>query len=160
MKVKSLSRVRLSATPWTVAYQASPSMGFSRQQYWSGLPFPSLRLPIAVFKFSFISYFSLSFSFLFWVIFLTLFSKLSMEFNFCSFIKTIFKKIFLFCKFSFSLFKKKKKCGTQFWSPLVQRPLVLPFLEEKSPVSFQVGILAVLLQEIGRQIWGTYSFLS
>ena len=31
-----------SATPWTVAYQASPSMGFSRQEYWSGLPFPSL----------------------------------------------------------------------------------------------------------------------
>ena len=41
MKVKSLSRVRLSETPWTVAYQASPSMGFSMQEYWSGLPFPS-----------------------------------------------------------------------------------------------------------------------
>ena len=41
VKVKPLSRVRLSVTPWTVAYQASPSMGFSRQQYWSGLPFPS-----------------------------------------------------------------------------------------------------------------------
>ena len=41
MKVKPLSRVRLSATPWTVAYQASPFMGFSRQEYWSGLPFPS-----------------------------------------------------------------------------------------------------------------------
>ena len=40
-KVKSLSRVRLSATPWTVAYQAPLSMGFSRQEYWSGLPFPS-----------------------------------------------------------------------------------------------------------------------
>ena len=40
--MKSLSRVRLFATPWTVAYQASPSMGFSRQKYWSGLPFPSL----------------------------------------------------------------------------------------------------------------------
>ena len=38
---KSLSHVRLFATPWTVAYQASPSMGFSRQEYWSGLPFPS-----------------------------------------------------------------------------------------------------------------------
>ena len=36
---KSLSRVRLCATPWTVAYQAPPSMGFSRQEYWSGLPF-------------------------------------------------------------------------------------------------------------------------
>ena len=41
VKVKSLSGVRLSATPWTVAYQASPSMGFSKQEYWSGLPFPS-----------------------------------------------------------------------------------------------------------------------
>ena len=39
-EVKSLSRVRLFATPWTVAYQASPSVGFSRQEYWSGLPFP------------------------------------------------------------------------------------------------------------------------
>ena len=37
---QSLSRVRLFATPWTVAYQAPLSMGFSRQQYWSGLPFP------------------------------------------------------------------------------------------------------------------------
>ena len=41
MKVNSLSRVQLFATPWTVAYQAPPSMGFSRQEYWSGLPFPS-----------------------------------------------------------------------------------------------------------------------
>ena len=41
VKVKSLSRVLLFATPWTVAYQAPPSMGFSRQEYWSGLPFPS-----------------------------------------------------------------------------------------------------------------------
>ena len=41
VKVKSLSRVRLFATPWTAAYQAPLSMGFSRQQYWSGLPFPS-----------------------------------------------------------------------------------------------------------------------
>ena len=41
VKVKSLSRVRLFATPRTVAYQAPPSMGFSRQEYWSGLPFPS-----------------------------------------------------------------------------------------------------------------------
>ena len=35
------SRVRLLATPWTAAYQAPPSMGFSRQEHWSGLPFPS-----------------------------------------------------------------------------------------------------------------------
>ena len=41
VKVKSLSRVQLFATPWTVAYQAPPSMGLSRQQCWSGLPFPS-----------------------------------------------------------------------------------------------------------------------
>ena len=40
-KVKSLSRVRLFVNTWTVAYQAPPSMGFSRQECWSGLPFPS-----------------------------------------------------------------------------------------------------------------------
>ena len=43
MKVKSLSRVRLLVTPWTAAYQAPPSMGFSRQKYWSGVP---LTFPI------------------------------------------------------------------------------------------------------------------
>ena len=41
LQVKSLSCVQLFATPWTVDYEASPSMGFSRQEYWSGLPFPS-----------------------------------------------------------------------------------------------------------------------
>ena len=41
VKVKSLSRVWSLATPWTAAYQAPPSMGFSRQEYWSGLPLPS-----------------------------------------------------------------------------------------------------------------------
>ena len=41
VKVKLLSRVQLFATLWTVAYQASLSVGFSRQEYWSGLPFPS-----------------------------------------------------------------------------------------------------------------------
>ena len=41
VKVKSFSRVRLLATPWTAAYQAPPSMGFSRQEYWSGVPLPS-----------------------------------------------------------------------------------------------------------------------
>ena len=41
MKVKLLSRVRLFVTLWTVAHQASPAVGFSRQEYWSGLPFPS-----------------------------------------------------------------------------------------------------------------------
>ena len=39
--VNSFSCVRLFATPWTVAHQAPPSMGYSRQEYWSGLPFPS-----------------------------------------------------------------------------------------------------------------------
>ena len=43
VKVKLLSSVWLFATPWTVACQASPSMGFSPQAYWSGLPFPSPR---------------------------------------------------------------------------------------------------------------------
>ena len=42
VKVKSLSCVRLFATPWTVAYQAPPFMGFSRQEYWSGVPLPFL----------------------------------------------------------------------------------------------------------------------
>ena len=41
VKVKSLSRVQLLATVWTTAYQAPPSMGFSRQEYWSGMPLPS-----------------------------------------------------------------------------------------------------------------------
>ena len=40
-EVKLLSSVRLFVTPWIVAYQAPPSMGFSRHEYWSGLPFPS-----------------------------------------------------------------------------------------------------------------------
>ena len=42
VKVKSLSRVRPLATPWTAAYQVPPSMGFSRQEYWNGVPLPSL----------------------------------------------------------------------------------------------------------------------
>ena len=41
VKMKSLSHVQFFATPWTVAHQAPPSMEFSRQEYWSGLPFPS-----------------------------------------------------------------------------------------------------------------------
>ena len=44
VKVKSLSRIRLFATPWTAAYQAPLSMGFSRQQYWSGVPLPFLGI--------------------------------------------------------------------------------------------------------------------
>ena len=48
VKVKSLSRVRLSATPWTAAHQAPPPMEFSRQGYWSGLPLPSPLLSLYV----------------------------------------------------------------------------------------------------------------
>ena len=50
VKVKSLSRVWLLATPWTAAYQAPPSMGFSRQEYWSGVPLPSLNETKAICK--------------------------------------------------------------------------------------------------------------
>ena len=46
MKVKLLSRVRLLATPWTAAYQAPPSMGFSRQEYWSGVPMVMLVIDV------------------------------------------------------------------------------------------------------------------
>ena len=50
VKVKSLSRVWLFATPWTAAHQAPPSMGFSRQEYWSGVPFTwALYLSVFVF---------------------------------------------------------------------------------------------------------------
>ena len=45
VKLQSPSRVWPSTTPWTAAYQAPPSMGFSRQEYWSGMPLPSPRLP-------------------------------------------------------------------------------------------------------------------
>ena len=44
VKVKSLSRVQPSATPWTAAYQAPPSMGFSKQEYWTGVPLPSPKM--------------------------------------------------------------------------------------------------------------------
>ena len=48
VKVKLLSRAQLLATPWTAAYQAPPSMGFSRQEYWSGVPLPSLTFRAGV----------------------------------------------------------------------------------------------------------------
>ena len=53
-KVKSLSGVRLLATPWTSAYQAPLSMGFSRQKYWSGVPLPSPKLEITNLNFLFL----------------------------------------------------------------------------------------------------------
>ena len=51
LKVKSLSRVQLLETAWTAAYHAPPSMGFSRQEYWSGLPLPSLTKEWGLWKF-------------------------------------------------------------------------------------------------------------
>ena len=48
VKGKSLSRVQLLATPWTAAYQAPPSMGFSRQEYWSGVPLPCPSLSLTI----------------------------------------------------------------------------------------------------------------
>ena len=50
VKVKSLSPVRLSATPWTAAHQVSPSMGFSRREYWSGVPLLSPCIGIKKYK--------------------------------------------------------------------------------------------------------------
>ena len=50
VKVKSLSHVRLFATPWTVAHQAPLSMGFSRQEYWSGVPSPSPGMSVTSLK--------------------------------------------------------------------------------------------------------------
>ena len=49
-KVKLLSGVPLLVTPWTAAHQAPPSMGFSRQEYWSGVPLPSLMVRLTFFK--------------------------------------------------------------------------------------------------------------
>ena len=54
VKVKSLSRVRLSATPWTAAHQAPPSMGLSRQEYRSGLPLPSPKVTAQTSKLRFL----------------------------------------------------------------------------------------------------------
>ena len=56
MKVKWLSHVQLFETPWTAAYPAPPSMGFSRQEYWSGLPLVNLEGVIKFFKLAFVSF--------------------------------------------------------------------------------------------------------
>ena len=56
VKVKSLSRVRLLATPWTGAHQAPPSMGFFRQEYWSGVPLPSPKKKATIHQFYFWDY--------------------------------------------------------------------------------------------------------
>ena len=57
MKVNSLSRIQLLATPWTIAYQAPPSMGFSRQEYWSGVPLPSPKVSIGAWIYLWAFYF-------------------------------------------------------------------------------------------------------
>ena len=56
VKVKLLSPVWLLSTPWTAAFQAPPSMGFSRQEYWSGVPLLSPSLGITTFKYRLISF--------------------------------------------------------------------------------------------------------
>ena len=56
VKVKSLSHVRLLATPWTAAYQAPPSMGLSRQEYWSEVPSPSPIIGIDICIYSYYRY--------------------------------------------------------------------------------------------------------
>ena len=58
-KVKLLSRVRLPATPWTTAYQGPLSMGFSRQEYWSGVPLPSPNYSVVHLKLTFSPEYSL-----------------------------------------------------------------------------------------------------
>ena len=62
VKVKSLSRVWLLATPWTAAYQAPPPMGFSREEYWSGLPLPSPYSCLELSKELLCFFFSISFN--------------------------------------------------------------------------------------------------
>ena len=69
-----LGRVRLLATPWTTAYQAPPSMGFSRQEYWSGVPLPSLDVADY-----FIS--NMCFSFNLETLFLCITSRIDLVFN-------------------------------------------------------------------------------
>ena len=56
VKVKSLSRVQLSAIPWTASYQAAPSMGFSRQECWSGVSLPSPKSTILLLAYFFLPY--------------------------------------------------------------------------------------------------------
>ena len=56
VKVKLLSHVQLLATPWTAAYQAPPSMGFSRQEYWSGVLLPSLMWNLKRYKWTYLQY--------------------------------------------------------------------------------------------------------
>ena len=68
MKVKSLSRVRLFATPWTAAYQAPLSMGVSRQEYWSGWPVPSPPINERLLKYIHSAFEQLLSAWFFWVL--------------------------------------------------------------------------------------------
>ena len=69
--MKSLSQVRLFTTPWTAAYQAPPSMGFSREEYWSGLPLPSECIYIYYLEFFCLRDLSiLPYIFIYWIIYL------------------------------------------------------------------------------------------
>ena len=116
MKVKSESEVAQSVTPWTAAFQVPPSMGFSRQEYWSGVPLPSPSLPKDTYYFRFwiflsvtiiLPYFSCFPSIFFFLHFLRHFPNLifhhSLSFFprtlFCFFIVFIvlFKKLSYFC---------------------------------------------------------------
>ena len=72
VKVKSFNCVWLFATPWTAAYQVPPSMGFSRQEYWSGLPLPSLLSIANEFPELFFIWKSIYFSFIFKISFIFL----------------------------------------------------------------------------------------
>ena len=65
VKVKSLSRVQLFATPWAAVHQAPPSMRFSRQEYWSGVPLPSPTFVVKIGQISHCFPFSLNFLFIF-----------------------------------------------------------------------------------------------
>ena len=82
VKVKSLSHVRPSATPWTVAHQAPPSMGFSRQEYWSGMPLSSPK------GYTWLKFSSLKVIFwikiIFWIYLIWKSSDTLLPFNICS----------------------------------------------------------------------------
>ena len=75
VEVKSLSHVQLLAIPWTAAYQAPPSMGFSRQEYRSGVPLPSLinLLNLHLFNFAYLLFLSLHLNIFVSFVFITLF---------------------------------------------------------------------------------------
>ena len=86
VKVKSLSHVWLFETPWTVAYQAPPSMGFSRQEYWSRVPLPSPILYYTILYYTILYYKS----FLWWDVFSSPLFMLKLScLSFCSLVLTI-----------------------------------------------------------------------